>query len=189
MLLTRPVRSQRAANLGVAVSIAIEFEDDDIEDFPERMQQTEKHHKRESDHDVVRKAAQAVRGMTQSVSQNVKEMNQDFKRLALQAQQTQRPPQSNNAPECYNCGKTGHLGGDCPRPPRQPNFQGRPKGYQGPPRPPRAANNFQAQPHYPEPQQQPSAGDYPQQQPYDASPNHVQLCRGAACSIQCLLSD
>ena len=104
------VRSHRNPTLDEAISMALDFEDDDIEDSPNRVKQVDTQRKRETDSDVVREAAQAVKGMTQ-----------EFKKMALQAQQAPRPPaQLNNLPQCYSCGKKGHFTKDCRQPPRQP---------------------------------------------------------------------
>ena len=56
------VRSHRNPTLDKAISMAIDFEDDDIEDSPERVKQVDTQRKRETDSDVVREAAKAVKG-------------------------------------------------------------------------------------------------------------------------------
>ena len=106
------VQLNRTRTLDDAIGAAIDFENMDIGSSPERIQEARRPRKPETETELMRETVQAVKGITA----DVKGMTQDFKKLALQAQQNHgghRPAHPNNIPECYKCGRKGHTGQNC----------------------------------------------------------------------------
>lgn len=106
------VQVNRTRNLADAIEAAIDFEDMDIGSSPEHIRDSGRPRKPETDSDLMRETVQAVKGITA----DVKGMTQDFKKLALHAQQNHNgywPADTNNVPECWKCGRQGHRASEC----------------------------------------------------------------------------
>ncbi|KAL3152946.1 hypothetical protein ABBQ38_012247 [Trebouxia sp. C0009 RCD-2024] len=101
-------------------STSIDFDDVDIGSSPEHVLEACRPRKPETETQLLRETVHAVKGTA-----DVKGPTQDFRKLALQAQQNNgngghRPAHNTNIPECQKFGRKGHLSRDCKvQPPRQ----------------------------------------------------------------------